>query len=150
MILIIAEKPSLARNIVAGIGGRMAKMSGYYEGEGFLVTWAFGHLFSLCDIEDYEENPPETVRWTMDNLPCFPEKFKFRIKKDAAKQTDAGAARQFELIKKLCGRPDVDTTAKERSSFVYAWRTLCRKAKNFSAFGSRTKRRRRSPPRLPT
>lgn len=109
MILIIAEKPSLARNIVAGIGGRMAKMSGYYEGEGFLVTWAFGHLFSLCDIEDYEENPPETVRWTMDNLPCFPEKFKFRIKKDAAKQTDAGAARQFELIKKLCGRPDVDT-----------------------------------------
>jgi len=77
MILIIAENPSLARNIVAGIGGRMAKMSGYYEGEGFLVTWAFGHLFSLCDIEDYEENPPETVRWTMDNLPCFPEKFKF-------------------------------------------------------------------------
>ena len=109
MILIIAEKPSLARNIIAGIGGKMTKMSGYYEGEGFLVTWAFGHLFSLCDIEDYEENPPETVRWTMDNLPCFPEKFKFRIKKDAAKQTDAGAARQFELIKKLCGRPDVDT-----------------------------------------
>ena len=51
MILIIAEKPSLARNIVAGIG-KMDRKDGYFIGEGYIVSWAFGHLFSLCDIED--------------------------------------------------------------------------------------------------
>lgn len=109
MILIIAEKPSLARNIIAGIGEKMTKMNGYYEGSDYLVTWAFGHLFSLCDVEDYDENPPEKKRWTMDNLPCFPEQFRFKIKKDDSKQTDTGALRQFEQIRSLCNRQDVDT-----------------------------------------
>lgn len=108
MKLIIAEKPSLARNIIAGIGGNMQKLNGYYEGNGYIVTWAFGHLFSLCDVEDYLENPPANAKWTIENLPCFPEKFKFRIKKDADKQIDSGAQRQFEIIKKLCNRADVD------------------------------------------
>ena len=109
MKLIIAEKPSLARNIVAGIGGKMRKMNGFYEGEGYLVTWAFGHLFSLCDVEDYLDAPTENAKWTIDNLPCFPKAFKFRIKKDANKQIDEGAQKQFELIKTLCNRADVDT-----------------------------------------
>ena len=65
MTLIIAEKPSLARNIVAGIG-KMTKKNGYYEGCGYIVTWAFGHLFSLCDIEDYQEKP--SGKWTMEGL----------------------------------------------------------------------------------
>ena len=107
--LIIAEKPSLARNIVAGIASEMRKANGYYEGGEYIVTWAFGHLFSLCDIEDYQENPPENAKWTISNLPCFPSEFRFRIKKDASKQTDAGAQRQFEVIRRLCNRPDVDT-----------------------------------------
>ena len=109
MKLIIAEKPSLARNIIAGIGGTMRKANGYYEGNGYLVTWAFGHLFSLCDIEEYQENPSENTKWTIENLPCFPKEFKFRIKKDASKNIDTGAQRQFEIIKTLCNRPDVDT-----------------------------------------
>ncbi len=109
MKLIIAEKPSLARNIVAGINPKMRKANGYYEGDGYLVTWAFGHLFSLCDIEEYGEQKAERTYWTMENLPCFPQTFKFRIKKDASRQTDAGAAKQFALIKTLCNRADVDT-----------------------------------------
>lgn len=109
MILIIAEKPSLARNIVAGIGGDMAKRSGFFEGSGYLVTWAFGHLFSLCDIEDYTGKTEENSHWTMENLPCFPEKFRFQLKKDASKKVDPGVSRQFELIKTLCNRSDVDT-----------------------------------------
>ena len=109
MKLIIAEKPSLARNIVAGINPKMRKTSGYYEGDGYLVTWAFGHLFSLCDIEEYGEQADAHARWTMDNLPCFPKEFRYRIKKDASKQTDAGAAKQFALIRTLCNREDVDT-----------------------------------------
>ena len=78
MKLIIAEKPSLARNIIAGIGGTMQKQNGYYEGNGYLVTWAYGHLFSLCDIEEYQENPSEHAKWRIENLPCFPQEFKFR------------------------------------------------------------------------
>ena len=50
MILIIAEKPSLARNICAGIG-KMDKKDGYYINDEYIVSWAFGHLFSLVDIE---------------------------------------------------------------------------------------------------
>ena len=79
MKLIIAEKPSLARNIVAGIDTTMKKANGYYEGGDYIVTWAFGHLFSLCDIETYSPSPDDSGRWTMANLPCFPKEFKFCI-----------------------------------------------------------------------
>lgn len=110
MTLIIAEKPSLARNIVAGIG-KMVKKDGYFEGCGYLVTWAFGHLFSLCDIEDYGEKKVENPRWSMDNLPCFPNEFRFSLRKNADKQVDPGVKRQFETIRALCHRDDVDVIA---------------------------------------
>lgn len=84
----------------------MKKANGYLEGNGYIVTWVFGHLFTLCDIEEYVPSP--TGRWSMDNIPCFPEKFKFEIKKDKDKKTDSGAKRQFELIKSLVKREDVD------------------------------------------
>ena len=106
MVLIIAEKPSLARNIVAGIGN-CARRNGYFEGQGYIVTWAFGHLFSLCDIEDYT-GPTSSGRWSMENLPCFPEQFRFQLRRGADKQVDEGVQRQFELIKALCARPDVE------------------------------------------
>lgn len=108
MILIIAEKPSLARNIVAGIG-TMQKRTGYFEGCGYLVTWAFGHLFSLCDIEAYTA-PGATgkQKWTMENLPCFPKQFRFELRKGGDHKPDSGVVRQFELIRTLCNRPDVD------------------------------------------
>lgn len=107
MRLIIAEKPSLARNIGAGIG-KMNNKNGYLEGNGYLITWAFGHLFSLADIEYYNPAPDGVNHWTMDNLPCFPQKFVFQLKKDAKKQVDPGVIKQFNVIKQLCNRPDVD------------------------------------------
>ena len=107
MILIIAEKPSLARNIVSAIGN-MKRNDGYYSNNEYLVSWAFGHLFSLADIEDYEDTPPKEIRWKMDNLPCFPKKFKFNLKKDSSKQVDAGVMKQFNIISTLCNREDVD------------------------------------------
>ena len=108
MVLIIAEKPSLARNIVAGIGEKMDKKDGYFIGESYIVSWAFGHLFSLCDIETY--SPTEDGRWTLDNLPCFPEKFKFELRKsDDKKSVDKGVKKQFSILETLCNRADVDT-----------------------------------------
>ncbi len=108
MILIIAEKPSLARNIAAGIGN-LQKRQGYLEGNGYLVTWAFGHLFSLCDIETYSPLPEGETRWSLKNIPCFPEKFRFELRRGADKSVDSGVKRQFELIRTLCNRNDVDT-----------------------------------------
>lgn len=107
MILIIAEKPSLARNIVSAIGN-MKRNDGYYSNQEYIVSWAFGHLFSLADIEDYEDNPPKEVRWKMDNLPCFPNKFKFNLRKDNNRQIDSGVEKQFKIISGLCNRDDVD------------------------------------------
>ena len=108
MIAIIAEKPSLARNIVAGLGV-MNKKDGYFISDDYIVTWAFGHLFSLADIEDYSENLTaeksangQKQRWTMDNLPCFPSSFRFRLKSG-----DDGIKKQFETIKRIINRPDV-------------------------------------------
>ena len=112
MILIIAEKPSLARNIVAGIteggGAPMAKKNGYFEGGNYVVTWAFGHLFSLCDIEDYT-GKEAGGKWTIDDLPCFPEEFKYKLRLGNDKKADSGVEKQFETIKYLCLRRDVDT-----------------------------------------
>ncbi|MBR2021513.1 MAG: DNA topoisomerase III, partial [Clostridia bacterium] len=108
MKLIIAEKPSLGRNIAEAIG-QMNKRQGYLENDEYIVTWAFGHLFSLEDIEHYNPNPDATNRWTLANLPCFPKKFDFALRKADNKEPDEGVKRQFELISALCNRPDVDT-----------------------------------------
>lgn len=105
MILIIAEKPSLARNIVSAIGN-MKRNDGFYSNDTYLVSWAFGHLFTLADIEDYEENVTD-YKWKMNNLPCFPKKFKFNLKKDAKKAIDSGVQKQFNIISTLINRDDV-------------------------------------------
>ncbi len=107
MTLIIAEKPSLGRNIAAGIGD-FKKRDGYLEGADCIITWAFGHLFSLADIEYY--NPPAdgNPRWVMDNLPCLPDTFKYELRKDKDKQPDKGILKQFKTIEMLCNRADVD------------------------------------------
>ena len=111
MILIIAEKPSLARNIAAGIG-QMSKRDGYMEGNGYIITWAFGHLFSLADIEAYSPTPvnADRVYWSMDNLPCIPKQFRYELRRSSDKKiVDDGVKRQVALIAKLCNRADVDT-----------------------------------------
>ena len=107
MKLIIAEKPSLAANISNSIVN-MKRRDGFYEGNGYIVTWVFGHLFSLCDVEKYT-GMESGSRWTMENLPCFPKEFLFELKKGSDKKTDPGVKKQFDTISRLCGRDDVDT-----------------------------------------
>ena len=107
MIAIIAEKPSLARNIADGIG-KMNKKVGYYENSDYIVTYAFGHLFSLCDVEDYSENASaEPPRWSMNGLPCYPDKFRFKLKPGDDGKPDAGVKKQFGIISEIINRNDV-------------------------------------------
>ncbi len=86
----------------------MKRADGFLLGEEYIVTWVFGHLFSLADIEEYAPSPDGTNRWTMKNIPCFPEKFVFELRKDPkTKAVDAGVKKQFEIIKTLMAREDV-------------------------------------------
>lgn len=110
--LIIAEKPSLARNIVAGIG-KMKKEDGYFENDQYIVSWAFGHLFSLCDIERYPGAAaidPKTGKtyWALEKLPFFPEQFKFDLRADKDGKVDAGVKKQYKTLTELMNRKDVD------------------------------------------
>ena len=109
MILIIAEKPSLGRNIAEGVkhltGIKMQTHRGYMTGGEYIITWAFGHLFSLADIEHYNPRKDGQKYWTMENIPCFPETFDFEVKDTS----DDGIKNQIKLIDDLCNRQDVDT-----------------------------------------
>lgn len=96
--LIIAEKPSLGMKIVAGIG-KMERADGYFENEEFIVTFAFGHLFGLKSIEQYLNC--EKGKWSLEQLPFFPEKFEYILK------DDSGVKKQYGIIKKLYKRQDV-------------------------------------------
>ncbi len=107
MKLIIAEKPSLARNITAGIG-KMDKKDGYFINSEYIVSWAFGHLFSLADVESYTGRAGG-AGWTLDNLPCFPKDFKFELRRGDDKRVDRGVEKQFKILETLCNRDDVDT-----------------------------------------
>lgn len=113
MILIIAEKPSLGRNIAEGIkykhGITMQQRQGFMTGGDYIITWAFGHLYSLVDIESYTHpNLTEKRRWNMDNIPCFPSEFKYEVKR-TRDGVDTGVARQVKLIENLLARDDIDT-----------------------------------------
>ena len=90
--VIIAEKPSVARDI-AKVLGAGARRDGYLEGNGYLVTWAFGHL---CNIAmPGKQNKAWAGSWSYSNLPMLPTKFKLEINQDK------GAAKQFNTIEKL-------------------------------------------------
>lgn len=104
--VIIAEKPSVAKNIADAFKIK-TRRDGYYEGENYLVTWAFGHLLQLYDAKDYDEN---MKGWRMEKFPFIPEGFKYKIKCDSSNRdiVDKGAEKQINIIKGLIDRDDVD------------------------------------------
>ena len=113
MKLLIAEKPNLAKNIMMAIGLSKFKWEDCYaESNEYIVTWAFGHLFELKDLDDYiSRSGPSGGRegWTLDNLPFCPKQFQYELKKNKDRKTDAGVRKQFSAIKKLLERADVDS-----------------------------------------
>ncbi|MGL5751914.1 MAG: DNA topoisomerase [Paraclostridium sp.] len=99
--VIIAEKPSLAMTIVKAINEKFEKQNGYFESENYIVTFGFGHLFQLYSIDDYFNR--EKTKWVLDELPFIPTNYKFKL------IDDSGVKKQFETIKKLVNRVDIDT-----------------------------------------
>ncbi|HEX7255373.1 MAG TPA: DNA topoisomerase 3 [Gaiellaceae bacterium] len=96
--LVIAEKPSVARDIVGSLPGSFDEHKNFYESDDYVVTFAVGHLLELSDPEDYD---PAWKSWKLDNLPIIPEEFKVRPR-------DKKSATQLNLIHKLLKRTDVD------------------------------------------
>jgi len=97
MKVCIAEKPSVAREI-ANILGANTKRDGYYEGNGYAVTYTFGHLCTLLEPKDYK---PHWKSWDLNNLPMLPEKFNTKV------TGDAGIKKQFNIVKGLFEKADV-------------------------------------------
>ena len=104
--VIIAEKPSVAKNIAEAFNIK-TKKDGFFEGKDYLITWAFGHLFQLYAARDYDER---LKSWRMENFPFIPEEFKYKIKCDNVNRnvSDSGVEKQINIIKNLINREDVD------------------------------------------
>ncbi|WP_244445036.1 type IA DNA topoisomerase [Oceanobacillus jeddahense] len=104
--LILAEKPSVAKNIADALKIK-TKKDGYFEGDNYVITWAFGHLVELYDAKDYDG---KMRSWKMDNFPFIPSEFKYKVKSNPRNraQTDGGAAKQLKIIHSLMKRNDVE------------------------------------------
>jgi DNA topoisomerase III len=96
--LVIAEKPSVARDLADALPGAFRKHEAYFESDDTIVTFAVGHLLELADPESYDER---LKRWRMADLPILPEEFRVQPR-------DAKAKKQLKLIRTLLEREDVD------------------------------------------
>ena len=91
MIVCIAEKPSVARDIADVLGAKNRK-EGYIEGNGYQVTWTFGHL---CTLKEPHEYTPSWKSWSLSSLPMIPPRFGIKL------INDSGIEKQFHIIEKL-------------------------------------------------
>ena len=91
MKVCIAEKPSVAREIAQVIGAKSRK-DGYFEGNGYAVTWTFGHFCTLKEPNEYQAH---WKKWDFNSLPMLPAKFETKL------MNNQGVKKQFKVIKKL-------------------------------------------------
>ncbi|MDQ6775675.1 MAG: DNA topoisomerase 3 [Actinomycetota bacterium] len=97
--LVIAEKPSVGKDIARVLPGVFADHKDYLEGPDHVVTWAVGHLVQLADPDDYDER---YKKWKMADLPIVPEHFKLVVRDERSKK-------QMNVVKRLLARDDIDT-----------------------------------------
>lgn len=97
MIVCIAEKPSVARDIAEVLGARNRK-EGYIEGNGYQVTWTFGHL---CTLKEPHEYTPSWKTWSLGSLPMIPPRFGIKL------INDPGIEKQFHIIESLMSKADL-------------------------------------------
>lgn len=96
MIVCIAEKPSVARDIAAVLGAT-ARHDGYLEGNGYQVTWTFGHLCRLLEPHEYTD---QWKAWALSRLPMLPDKYQTKVAEDK------GVQKQFHIIESLVQKAD--------------------------------------------
>mgnify|MGYP003289905555 CR=1 FL=1 len=96
MIVCIAEKPSVAKDIAKVLGANISK-NGYMEGNGYQVTWTFGHL---CELKEPHEYNQQWKYWSLGSLPMIPPRFGIRLKQDK------GVEHQFQVITSLIKNAD--------------------------------------------
>ena len=96
MDLVIAEKPSVAISIAKVIGATKKK-DGYYEGNGYRVSWCVGHLIQMANPDSYDE---KYAKWNMEDLPIIPSEYKYEVSKSTKKQ--------FSILKKLLNDKEVE------------------------------------------
>ena len=97
MKLVIAEKPSVAISIAKVIGAKNKK-DGYYEGNGYKVSWCVGHLIQMANPDAYNE---KYAKWNIEDLPIIPKDYKYEVAKSTKKQ--------FNILKKLMNDKEIDT-----------------------------------------
>jgi len=97
MKVCIAEKPSVAREIASVLGAN-TKHDGYFEGNGYAVTYTFGHLCTLKEPNDYK---PHWKSWDLNNLPMLPEKFETKVVENS------GIQKQFKIVKSLFDKAEL-------------------------------------------
>ncbi|HGD0789470.1 TPA: DNA topoisomerase 3 [Streptococcus agalactiae] len=97
MKLVIAEKPSVAISITKVIGANKKK-DGYYEGNGYRVSWCIGHLIQMANPDAYDE---KYAKWNITDLPIVPKNYKYEIAKSTRKQ--------FNILKKLMNDKEIDS-----------------------------------------
>lgn len=96
MIVCIAEKPSVARDIAEVLGAKTRK-EGYIEGNGYQVTWTFGHLCGLLEPHEYTQ---DWKTWSLSQLPMIPQRFGIKV------MNDSGIQKQFNIIQTLMANAD--------------------------------------------
>ncbi|AYZ74212.1 DNA topoisomerase III [Fusobacterium necrophorum] len=94
--LVISEKPSVAISI-SKVLGATKKKDGYYEGNGYIVSWCIGHLIQMSNPERYDE---KYAKWNIEDLPIIPKDYKYEVAKATKKQ--------FNILKKLMNDKDVE------------------------------------------
>jgi len=96
--LVIAEKPSVGRDLARVLPGPFVKSEGYLDGPEHVITWAVGHLVQLAEPDEYK---PEWKKWRMADLPIVPERFKLVVRDERSKK-------QMNVIKRQLARDDVE------------------------------------------
>src|ERR1700752_2295746 len=114
--LIIAEKPSVGRDLTRALPGQFTKHEGYLESDAHVVTWAVGHLVQLAEPDEYDA---KYKKWRMADLPIVPDRFKLVVR-------DERSRKQMTVITRMLRRDDVDEVinacdAGREGELIFAW-----------------------------
>ncbi len=114
--LVIAEKPSVGRDLSRVLPGTFQKHEGYLESDDHIMTWAVGHLVQLAEPDEYD---PKYKKWRMADLPIVPDEFRLVVRDERSKK-------QMSVITKLLRRADVDRVvnacdAGREGELIFAW-----------------------------